>query len=374
MLKNIKINQVLWGAAILILSIMSITSVLTYMNISKVDHSVNKQRNILLPSAFSFIDLKIDVIQVQQWLTDVSATRAHDGFDDGFDEAKSYFNNGNEILDRLILEHLKRQDMQTVQNLKTFKSDFLDFYNIGIKMANVYIKDGATAGNKMMLKLDPFAEKLSLQLDKWVDGHKKENFEMSNIIKDEIDSVESQTVLSTIILFIIVIIAFVGIANTISKVKTIHAHLKRLEQLDFSQELHLEGKNEISEIADSLNVVTQEISKVLSTINRTSLENVAISEELTKSSDIVGENIEYSRQIVLETTESTVKIQDEISSYVEGAKKTKDEVIQASEKLDTARDEIIILTQKVQETSEIEIELTHKIQTLSQEAEQVKEV
>ena len=31
--------------------------------------------------------MQIDVIQVQQWLTDISATRALDGLADGFDEA-----------------------------------------------------------------------------------------------------------------------------------------------------------------------------------------------------------------------------------------------------------------------------------------------
>ena len=31
--------------------------------------------------------LKLSVVQVQQWLTDISATRAKDGLNDGFDEA-----------------------------------------------------------------------------------------------------------------------------------------------------------------------------------------------------------------------------------------------------------------------------------------------
>jgi len=35
--------------------------------------------------------MKLDAVQVQQWLSDISATRGQDGLDDGFDEAeKSY--------------------------------------------------------------------------------------------------------------------------------------------------------------------------------------------------------------------------------------------------------------------------------------------
>ena len=31
--------------------------------------------------------MKLDVVQVQQWLSDIAATRAMDGLNDGFDEA-----------------------------------------------------------------------------------------------------------------------------------------------------------------------------------------------------------------------------------------------------------------------------------------------
>ncbi len=160
----------------------------------------------------------------------------------------------------------------------------------------------------------------------------------------------------------------------IRSIKVIHEHLKKMEKLDFLSSLELEGKNEISEIAKSLNVVTYEVREVLETINRTSMENLAISEELTSSADNVGKNIDFSTQIVIETSTSTAAIQEEISSYVENAKKTKEEVLTANNRLNEARDDIVQLTNTVQKTSEIEIELIQKIQTLSQEAEQVKEV
>ena len=106
MLKNIKINQVLWGAALLILLLMIINSVLVYKNISDVKETVHNNKTEILPHAFNFMNLKIDVIQVQQWLTDVSATRAYEGFDDGFGIAQEYFKKGNKLLDHLISEHI----------------------------------------------------------------------------------------------------------------------------------------------------------------------------------------------------------------------------------------------------------------------------
>lgn len=241
-------------------------------------------------------------------------------------------------------------------------------------MAKVYVKDGATEGNKMMLKLDPFASKLSQRLEAWIIEHKQDNDSAADNIEAEISNVMEKTILVNVVLFIIVVLSVFVISAVIAGIKVIHAHLKKLEQLDFSQELHLEGKNEIADIAHSVNIVTKEIGGVISVINSTSMENTAISEELTTSAEVVGENIKHSSQIVNETSSSTSQMQDEMLGYVEDAKRTKEEVVNANEKLNSARDEIVNLTQKVQETSEIEAELTGKIQTLSHEAEQVKEV
>jgi len=68
-------------------------------------------------------------VQVQQWLTDISATRGKEGFDDGFSEAEKYFNEGNAILDRAISEHIKFGEPEMVRELRAFKSDFSEFYS-----------------------------------------------------------------------------------------------------------------------------------------------------------------------------------------------------------------------------------------------------
>ncbi len=120
---------------------------------------------------------------MQQWLTDISATRAKEGFDDGFSEAEKYFKEGNKILDHMIAEHIKYGEPEMVRELRAFKSDFAEFYSIGQKMAKIYIKDGAVEGNKMMVKLDPYAEKLSNRLNPWIKEHKDENNQAADRIE-----------------------------------------------------------------------------------------------------------------------------------------------------------------------------------------------
>ena len=43
-------------------------------------------------------ELKLSVVQVQQWLTDISATRGLDGLNDGFDEAQNNAVRFNELI------------------------------------------------------------------------------------------------------------------------------------------------------------------------------------------------------------------------------------------------------------------------------------
>ena len=271
-------------------------------------------------------------------------------------------------------KHIKYNEPQMVADLKEFKSNFAAFYKIGQEMAKVYIKDGATEGNKLMLKLDPYAEKLSEKLEAWIVEHREDNDNAADKIEKYIGNVLVETILSSLFLMFIILIAFFTISSIISSIRVIHEHLKNMEELNFSHTLKLEGKNEIAEIATSLNIVTQEVGKVLNAINHTSIENLSISEELTRSAEVVGENIEKSNSIVDTTAQTTTRIQNDISAFVTEAQQTKDEVINANNRLTSARNDIVHLTQKVQQTSEIEIELTQKIQILSQEAEQVKDV
>lgn len=377
MLKNTKISTILWTIVVFISIVITSVSVLIYDNVSSTEALVHEKREEILPHAFNFLNLKIDILQVQEYLMDVSATKAHKGFDDGFDKAEKYFSDANKLLSYLITEHESYHEPEMVQDLKAFKSDLAMFYSIATEMAKTYVKDGAIEGNKSMLKLDPYTEKLSTKLDDWIDEHHADNHAAADRIESHLYEITDQVIIAYILLSVVIIlmsIAFVSIISTLRSINTINLHLHKMAVLDFSDTLHIDGKNEVSQIAISINDVTREISKVMETLRNTSIENVVISEELTTSADVVEENIQKTSTIVEKASHDTSHMQDEIIQYVENAKKTKDEVVDASKRLDSARDEIVLLTRKVQEVSDVEIALTQKIQTLSQEAEQVKEV
>lgn len=68
-------------------------------------------------------ELKLSVVQVQQWLTDISATRAAEGFDDGLDEAAVY---ADKV--RTLIEELRQLGNTNETQLNAISESFEAYY------------------------------------------------------------------------------------------------------------------------------------------------------------------------------------------------------------------------------------------------------
>ena len=114
--------------------------------------------------------LNINVIQIQQWLTDISATRAMDGMNDGFDEAAKAKASAEANLK--AAEALARQagEEELLAEFGKVRAALEPYYAGGLKMAQAYIDGGPEAGNKMMAGFDAGAQAMSDALDAVV-GH-----------------------------------------------------------------------------------------------------------------------------------------------------------------------------------------------------------
>ncbi len=110
-------------------------------------------------------DMNLMVAQVQQYLSDISATRAQDGLDDGFEKAAeaaaAYANavqRANEAASALKLDEIS-------QALGKVESAFPTYYETGQRMAKAYIAEGSSGGNRLMEDFDGTAELIHQRLD-----------------------------------------------------------------------------------------------------------------------------------------------------------------------------------------------------------------
>jgi methyl-accepting chemotaxis protein len=105
-------------------------------------------------------ELKLATVQVQQWLTDISATRGQDGLNDGFDEAAK-----NAEHFRALIAELKVLDAKQAARYQAMMPVFDAYYSVGKKMAQAYIDEGPDGGNKLMAQFDGAAEKMAAEVD-----------------------------------------------------------------------------------------------------------------------------------------------------------------------------------------------------------------
>ncbi|MFN0265245.1 methyl-accepting chemotaxis protein [Tepidamorphus sp. 3E244] len=100
------------------------------------------------------------VIQVKQWLTDISATRAMDGLNDGFDEAAKHAGLFAEEIAHAKEAATKLDLPEIVSELDAIETAFGPFYAVRKKMAQAYIDGGPQQGNQMMGAFDEAAAAL----------------------------------------------------------------------------------------------------------------------------------------------------------------------------------------------------------------------
>jgi len=60
------------------------------VTLEKAKGDIAKGFNKVMPLELVVKDIRFHAVQVQQWLTDISATRGMDGLNDGFDTAKAH--------------------------------------------------------------------------------------------------------------------------------------------------------------------------------------------------------------------------------------------------------------------------------------------
>ncbi|MEO5331110.1 MAG: hypothetical protein H7839_03740 [Magnetococcus sp. YQC-5] len=124
------------------------------------------------------------VSQVQNQLTDISATLGMDHLDQGFDRAKKaaeIFQTGVNNLRHLIA---KEPVPETIPlDLTALENRFEHFYALGIQMANAYIQSGTWQGNQKMRLFDAEADALRGILAQWLASLEQQTSHWQNTIQ-----------------------------------------------------------------------------------------------------------------------------------------------------------------------------------------------
>ncbi len=164
------IGVTLVGIVVVMLLASGALGLSALQSISSMSLSIARSGELVVPLQRAVLNVRFDAVQVQQFLSDVSATRAQDGLDDGFKSAEEFAVRFATDIDTAIelSRKLDRQDM--VKILTSAKTQFPEFYGLGKKMAATYVSGGPTLGNQLMPAFDKATDTFTEELEGAVRG------------------------------------------------------------------------------------------------------------------------------------------------------------------------------------------------------------
>ena len=373
-INNLKIKHLLSIAGVAILIALLANTIVTYNAAENIKKHLHKQRVNTLPLALRYQTLKINILQIQQWLTDISATRAAKGYDDGFDEAKKYFDKSNTLVDDMIAAYKKTGNLKSIKTLEEFKADLNSYYQLGVKMANSYIEFGPDEGNKLMSQLDPVAQNLSEHIEKLVNLHIDSVLKSMKAVEGHMAALERKGAIFSLLLLGIIILAFSAIWIVVGSVHHVHYYLQKLAQLDFRSPLKIDGKNEIAEIAISLNNVTSQVRLLLNVNKGLSRETSSLSKILISITKEVSKSAILKNEYVSESSLKIDHINEVLKNAKESSSKTSNEAQHVKEIFNTLNSKTEVLANKIIEDTQEGQELADELSNLKIETEQIKVV
>ena len=128
-----------------------------------------------------------NVVQIQQFLSDVSATRGMDGLDDGFKNAQDNFDALNASLAEFDKHFKGLGDTASAQRIQELKAGAAHYYEVGQAMAQGYVAGGPEVGNKLMGGFDAASEGLQKLLVPFVASQVEL---MRHEVQDSVDSAD----------------------------------------------------------------------------------------------------------------------------------------------------------------------------------------
>ena len=160
-----KVATRLWLGFGSIFFLMLFSALIMRHYLSQADHLADTTEHESLPMALMAADMKLQTVQVQQFLSDVSATHSTDGYKEAQEAADTFHAHAAKFKSKFTSEN----DNDSLKRLEATVKSFDEMYALGRKMADAYINQGIDAGNVLMEGFDKTTESLTDALEPFID-------------------------------------------------------------------------------------------------------------------------------------------------------------------------------------------------------------
>jgi methyl-accepting chemotaxis protein len=320
MFKNLKIGRRLLVGFALPLVLFVAFGIWLQMSMGNISGHVRLVKNESVPFALKAKNMEKEVVQVQQWLTDISATRGLDGLNDGFKEAEASRDSFYRDLSAFEQMYGAEGDQQGIGEVLRIKASFDAYYATGVKMAQAYIGGGPAEGNKTMGQFDQASAALQDELAPFIKSQMDE-MDAALVESDEETAHARQTALF-MLLAVVAIVFFAARAITLSIVRPLTRLQTTIGEVernsDFTLQAPVEGRDELAQTAQVFNHLIGRVRDIIRQ-TRSSVDEIAdISRELAvateQTKNVTHQQSDISATVAASTEELSVAI-SEIASH-----------------------------------------------------------
>lgn len=283
-----------------------------YINSNSQLKDIKRIENQTLQSSIVADELKLSVVQVQQFLSDISATRAQDGYDDGFQKAEQYSQQFYKDLEQLM--QLNPADKSQLEEIKV---SFEAYYTTGKEMANAYIKKGPVEGNKLMPNFDEAAQDINSKVNQLQQNYIKA---INGSLKNMESSIESNltmfVLLGAIVIGIGIVVAVLLSRAILKPLSKLIRSSEQIAQGNLSESALISSKDEFGKLSQAFEEMRLNLNGLITQVDATAKQIVSSSEELTASTEA--------------TTEATDQIMNAIQDVASGTENQSSTLLKTS--------------------------------------------
>lgn len=253
-------------------------------------------------------ELKLSVVQVQQWLTDVSATRDTGGFSDAEHFANRFYER---------IEKLKQYEHSDQDKLNMYEASFEDFYKRGKEMANAYISYGIEEGNKIMEVFDGDAEEINGLIDVYLEESITEIQAVVGDVSKRIASITQLAIIFNIVILIFIVTVAWYLSHTIvRRLNRLITHSNYISSGDLTTELTTTSKGEIGQLTRSFNHMKKTLAELIGEMQMISMELDRRNDHFSTSAHDTGEATNEVASIISGVAEGVEKQKQMVESIV----------------------------------------------------------
>ena len=378
-MKNIRIGIRLAAGFAIVVGLFAANLVLVGVSLSNLTQGVKQIKEETLPYVLVVDEMDTARAEVQQWLTDVSATHNRDGYEDAEESAKRF----RDGVAKYKQMYQRENDADNLKKMEAIEADFNRFYATGKAMAEEYITKGLDAGNVMMEGFDKDSATLSGELGEF---RKQQVAEANQITADAVSAAESTTNVMSIGGALAALLAAVF---SLLITRSVTLPMGRMQSTmvevgssgDFTRRIAVDSSDEVGQTARSFNnlmgslqTTLREMHDNIDKVLDASRSLSASSQQVATSSAHQSESASAMAAAVEQVTVSINHVSDGAREALEISRKSGDLSGQGSEIIHKAATEMRHIADTVRQTSSAIENLGQQSTQISSIAQVIKEI